>query len=272
MAWGWEKSAHRACVRLGKWISICFLGPENKRKNNKKQARWRLWLRLRIRETGTSMRDCVEEAGAAGNLQLWLEAPLLAAACGQALGGWPWGRNRAGSALCPGAKTSFAKRRLQESRSWGKPARGRAGSAGLAHLCPAAPGPADREGTGRAPLGKATIPSPAVPPCACFPAILPRQRALGAAQASRAESKARQGQGQGPRPWKRHEGVGRTLEQGLPAGGEAALRQAASLQLRTVCPFPSWERQRGLSQIPPPCLVPRRGVKSRVFPGITTLL
>lgn len=57
-----------------------------KEKNNKKQARWRLWLRLRIRETGTSMRDCVEEAGAAGNLQLWLEASLLAAACGQALG------------------------------------------------------------------------------------------------------------------------------------------------------------------------------------------
>lgn len=36
MAWGWEKSAHRACVRLGKWISICFLGPENKRKKQQK--------------------------------------------------------------------------------------------------------------------------------------------------------------------------------------------------------------------------------------------
>ena len=33
---GWEKSAHGACVCLGKWISIYFLGPENKRKINKK--------------------------------------------------------------------------------------------------------------------------------------------------------------------------------------------------------------------------------------------
>lgn len=57
-----------------------------KEKTTKNQARWQLWLRLRIRETGTSMRDCVEEAGAAGNLRLWPEAPLLAAACGQALG------------------------------------------------------------------------------------------------------------------------------------------------------------------------------------------
>lgn len=29
--WSWEKSQS-----LGKWVSICFLDPDNKRKNNKK--------------------------------------------------------------------------------------------------------------------------------------------------------------------------------------------------------------------------------------------
>lgn len=37
-----------------------------KERTTKKQARWQLWLRLRIWETGTSMKDRMEEGGAAG--------------------------------------------------------------------------------------------------------------------------------------------------------------------------------------------------------------
>jgi len=97
-AQGWGKAAAPgACIRLGVSVSWVL---KIKEKPTKNQARRQLWLRLRIRETGTSMRDRVEAARAAGKLWLWLEAPLLAAACGPALR-WPWGCGRAGSGSLP---------------------------------------------------------------------------------------------------------------------------------------------------------------------------
>lgn len=48
-----------------------------KERTKKNQARWQLWLRLRIWETGMSMRDCMEEAGAVGDLWVQLRASLL---------------------------------------------------------------------------------------------------------------------------------------------------------------------------------------------------
>lgn len=48
-----------------------------KERTTRKQARWQLWLRLRIQETGTSMRDCMEAAGAAGDLWVQLRVSLL---------------------------------------------------------------------------------------------------------------------------------------------------------------------------------------------------
>lgn len=155
------------------------------------------------------------------------------------------------------------------------------GSAGLGWLYWAEWGSL-HSATRRASLGKATRATLSVPchlsPRPLLPHPLPQQQALGAAQAPTASKRYRRGgkqsaAGQGLQ--RRHEGVSRTLrtlEQALLAQGRAALWWAASLQLCTVCPFPSWERQRGLSQIPPPCPVPWRGVKSRVFPGITILL
>lgn len=48
-----------------------------KERTTKNQARWQLWLRLRTQETETSMRDCVEEAGAVGDLWVQLRVSLL---------------------------------------------------------------------------------------------------------------------------------------------------------------------------------------------------
>lgn len=50
---------------------------EIKENPTKQQAGWQLWLRLRIGDTGTSMRDRVEEPGAAGNLWPQLEPSQL---------------------------------------------------------------------------------------------------------------------------------------------------------------------------------------------------
>lgn len=64
MVWGWEKSQG-----LGKWVSICFLDPDNKRKNNKKTGQMAALVKAEdMGETGMRMRDCMEEARAAGDL------------------------------------------------------------------------------------------------------------------------------------------------------------------------------------------------------------
>lgn len=96
-----------------------------KERTTKKQARWQLWLRLRIWETGTSMRDCMEGAGAAGHLWVQLRASLLDLGDGM-------GTRQGWLGSLPYAKTSQEKCGLHESGSWGKREQGRAGSAGLA--------------------------------------------------------------------------------------------------------------------------------------------
>lgn len=96
------------------------------KERTKKQARWQLWLRLRIRERGTNMRDCVEEAGAVGDLWVQLRASLLVPGGGSGdETGLAWL-----SALVPKA---LRRNRLQESGSWGKREQGRAGSARQTH-------------------------------------------------------------------------------------------------------------------------------------------
>lgn len=187
--------------------------------------------------------------------------------------GWPWGRDRAGLALRPTAKTSFAKRRLRASGSWGKLAQGRAGSAGA---CASLPGSAGarcsqhRQGTGRASPAKATsraIPSPAIPralPSLPVPAASPpsclgsghreqlrHPRPANAARRGGEESQARQGQGKGLRPWRRHEGVSQTLEQALPAGGEGSALAGCLPPAPHRLPLPQLGKAKGAEPDPP---------------------
>lgn len=291
---GWEKSAHGACIRLGKWISICFLGPKNKRKINKKPGQMAALVKAedtgdRDRHEGPCGRSwsCSEPLAPAGSISAHRS---LRASPGGGRGdetGLAWL-----SALLP-------KPLLQNTSSKRAGAGGnwrRVGLAlqGLAYLCRAAPGPAAastaREPAeplrARPPVGPSR-PLPPLLPCRPSPCpLLPQRPASAAGTGSSSgilgqqtlpageERKAKHGRGRG-----RGYGLGGgTRGSAGPSsrhcrpGERAALWQAASLQLCTVCPFPSWERQRGLSQIPPPCPVPRRGVKSRVFPGIMILL
>lgn len=131
-----------------------------------------------------------------------------------------------------------------------------------------------RRGTGRTSLGKATSKATPVPchPSRCLP--LPRHPASAAGTRSSSGilgqttlptaggKQSKGGEGEGATALEEAQGGQWDPRAGAPGRGRRqGSGRAASLQLRTVCPFPSWERQRGLSQIP----VPRRGVKSRVF-------
>lgn len=94
--------------------------------------------------------------------------------------------------------------------SWGKREQGRAGAAGLAQLCQAAP-----QGNGWVSVGKATSSSILSPVSAPSWAA---QASSGRKCCPEEESKARQGRGRGY-GW-RSTGISRTLEQALPARGE----------------------------------------------------
>lgn len=79
---GWEQSAHRARIRLEKWISICFLGPGNKRKNNKTTGQ----MAALVKAEDTGHRD--KHEGPCG--RTWgCREPLAPA--GSISAGKPWG-------------------------------------------------------------------------------------------------------------------------------------------------------------------------------------
>lgn len=128
-----------------------------------------------------------------------------------------------------------------------------AGQGWLCRACTALPGTATRE-----PDESLWAKPPAGPSCPLhphFPTVLPQhcpeQPRHPQARNTAQRRKAKPGRaGEGAMAWS-STGISWTLEQALPARGESSALTDSLFPAPHRLPLPSWERQRGLSQIPP---------------------
>lgn len=160
---------------------------------------------------------------------------------------------------------------------------GRTGSAGLVHLCRAAPEPAAAKEPAeplrsKPPAGPPhplpSLPVPAAPPPSCCGSGHREQLRVSKRCPPGREAKRCRGAGEGATASEEAGGGQRDPRAGSPGWGRGQ-RSGRLPPSSSAPPLPLpqlGKAKGGLSQVPPPCPVPRRGVKSRVFPGITILL